>query len=376
MTDVWLPAEWSGNQACWLAWPSDADEWLGDLHPPRLAVVAMAAAVADVGSRPESGQPRGETIHLLVPDGEGERSARDYLGDTPAHIHQVPFGDIWMRDTGPVFRIVDGALSAACYAWNGWGGKYLFPDDVDLSVRIAAAAGVACERFEYVLEGGAIDCDGRGTVLTTRQCLLADNRQLDGRSVTEADIEARLRASLGIRHTIWLDTGLCNDHTDGHVDTLARFVGPGRVVCMRASGEDDPNRAVLDAVVRTLRAARDADGQALEVVEIPSPGRVLGRAEVDGDVRLDVLPCSYVNFYIGNSTVVVPTYGSANDEAAVAAIAALFPGRRTVGIDALGLIIGGGGFHCISKQQPRLDVREANIHGVDGAGGAQTERSS
>lgn len=345
-TSLYVPPDWAKNRACWLAWPSDADEWDGDLHPPREAVAALAAVIADVDAA--TGRARGERIDMLVCDDAGEDSARAYLGATPVQFYHLPFGDIWLRDTGPMFRVHDGQLGAACFAWNGWGDKYLFPDDIDIGERIAATVGARVERYPYILEGGAIECDGVGTAMTTRQCLLADNRILDGEPVTEAIVEARLAEALGIRHTIWLDRGLDNDHTDGHVDTLARFVAPGRVVCMRATRPDDPNRGALADIARALRDARDAAGNRLEVIEIPSPGLV--RARLDG--AMEVMPASYLNFYVGNTTVVVPTYGADDDARAVADIGALFPGRRTVGLDALGVITGGGAFHCISKQQP------------------------
>ncbi|GAB4562492.1 MAG: agmatine deiminase family protein [Haliangiales bacterium] len=362
-----LIPEWHPNRAVWLAWPSDRAEWFGDLEGPRRALAALIAAIADVD--PETGRARGEAIHLLVfehPDQrhphEARDSARALLGAVPVTYHAVPYGDIWLRDTGPVFVARDGAdgvadeltLTAACFAWNGWGRKYELAHDDRVAEAIAVRAGTALERHGFVLEGGAIDGDGDGTVLTTRQCLLNPNRNLDARdraAPTAAAIERRLADTLGAERVIWLDRGLANDHTDGHVDTLARFVAPARVVCMRAMGADaaaDPNRAALDDIAASLRGARDARGRALEVVEIPSPGRVLGMPD---DA---LMPASYVNFYVGNTTVVVPTYGARFDDDAVAAIAALFPDRRTVGVDARAILTGGGAFHCVTKQQPAL----------------------
>jgi agmatine deiminase len=185
-----------------------------------------------------------------------------------------------------------------------------------------------------VLEGGAIDGDGAGTVVTTEQCLLNPNRNP---ALSKAQIEERLRDDLGFGHVVWLGEGLLNDHTDGHVDNLARFVGPNRVAIPEAT-DNDPNWQVYQHAVRDARAG------GLEVVTIPSPGRVL-RDD-------DVVPASYMNFYVGNAAVVVPLYGAENDAAAVAAIGALFPDREAVGLRADHILTGGGSFHCISQQVP------------------------
>jgi agmatine deiminase len=348
------PAEWEPHAACWLAWPSHPEEWLGDVESPRRAIAALAAAIADVD--PATGKARGERIEMLVLDpgddgDDGEARAAELLAGLPATLHRIPFGDIWLRDTGPIFvhgvhggpaGLAERGLRAACFGWNGWGGKYDFPDDDQVSERIAARAGVPSRRFDVILEGGGVDGDGMGTALTTRQCLLNPNRNP---TLDQAALEAYLAEALGVEHVIWLDQGLLNDHTDGHVDNLARFVAPGTVVCMRAHDPGDPNREVLGEIARVLRASRDATGRALEVVEIPSPGRVV-------DASGAIVPASYMNFYLGNSTVVVPTYGTPYDHAAVDALAAVFAGRRVIGLDARAVLVGGGAFHCISREQP------------------------
>jgi agmatine deiminase len=330
------PAEWSPHAACWLAWPSHEDLWQENLAPAREAFVAMCRAVAAGGG--------GERIELLVPDDAQEALARAALAGLDVRFHRIPFGDIWLRDTAPVFvrHPASGEVAAVRFGFNGWGGKYVLDHDDAVSERVAAAAGFRTFAEGWVLEGGSIDVDGEGTCLTTRQCLLHPNRNP---TMNEASITRALADGLGLERIVWLGDGLVNDHTDGHVDNVARFCAPGAAVCMEARSDDDPNRAALDAIAQTLAESTDAKGRRLEVVRIPSPGRV-----TDDDGR--VIPASFVNFYIGNRAVVVPVYGTRWDDEAVERIGRLFPGRRAVGVDARGILSGGGAFHCISQQQP------------------------
>ncbi len=335
------PAEWDPHEAVWLAWPSHHDLWGDALGKVRSDFTAFASAIADVD--PMTGRPRGERLEVLVPGAANEALAKAALGGLGARFHRIPFGDIWLRDTAPVFLTGDGgARASASFAFNGWGGKYVLPHDDGVSSRIAESAGFPAFRFPWVLEGGSVEVDGEGTCLTTRQCLLHPNRNP---GMTREAIEARLRDALGVTTVLWLGEGLRNDHTDGHVDTLARFVAPGRVVCMREDGNADPNRGALRQVARDLASFRDGMGRRLDVVEIPSPGLVL-------DPQSEVMPASYVNFYIANTTVTVPAYGAPNDEAARASVARLFPTRRVLSIPARDLLEGGGAFHCITQQVP------------------------
>jgi agmatine deiminase len=334
------PAEWEKHDACWLAWPSHADLWLEALAPVQNAFVAFARAICDLD--PVSGKPRGESLEILVPNAEREAEARSRLRGLPCRFHLIPFGDIWLRDTAPIFvTTAESAVSPVSFGFNGWGGKWILPHDAEVSAAITAASGLPSFRFDWVLEGGSVDPDGEGTMLTTRQCLLNPNRNP---GLSQAEIEAGLRESLGVETLLWLGDGLLNDHTDGHVDTVARFVAPGVVVCMEPV-PGDPNREALENIIKDLGTMRDAKGRRLEVVTVPSPGEVL---DEDGEL----MPASYVNFYIANTTVTVPVYGAKNDDASVAAIARLFPSRRTTGVFAKDILEGGGAFHCISQQQP------------------------
>jgi len=328
------PAEWEAHSAVWSAWPSHADLWLEDLEPARAQVGALFKAVADSG--------KGEALKILASGDEAVTSAKKALAGTGAEIIPATFGDIWLRDTAPIFTRGPGGLQAACFIFNGWGGKYVLEGDDGVAGFVAGEAGLPAAFNSWVLEGGSIDVDGAGTCLTTRQCLLNPNRNP---TLKQTEIENRLRTSLGIQKLIWLGDGLANDHTDGHVDNIARFIAPGVVMCMEPAGADDPNRAALEVIIADLKAATDINGRKLEVVTVPSPGRV---ENADGEV----IPASSMNFYIGNTTVVVPLYGSATDDAALKAIEKAFPGRRTVGLPADHVITGGGSFHCITQQQP------------------------
>lgn len=326
-----VPAEWAFQAMLWTCWPSAADLWEDALTPARAEVGAMVRLIA-------AGQP----VTVLAATSEAAADARASL---PAGVSvlEVPFGDIWLRDTGPVFaRGGDGPL-ALRFGFNGWGGKYDLPGDTTVGDAVAREAGVAVERHGFVLEGGAVDHDGEGTVLTTRQCLLNPNRNPGWAG--EADAERALEAAFGARKVLWLGDGLLNDHTDGHVDNIARFIAPGVVACMEPSGPDDPNRAVLDAIIADLATMTDAAGRQLEVVRLPSPGLV---PDADGAA----VPASHLNFIIANAVVVMPHYGTATADEALRRLAACFPGRRVHGVRSDAVLGGGGSFHCITQQQP------------------------
>jgi agmatine deiminase len=331
-----MPAEWAPHEAVWTAWPHDPDQWLEGLEEPQRALMAMVAAIADGG--------RGERVELLVRDRVDEAAARLLLGPAGEHVRfrHGRYGDVWLRDTGPIFIARPGELSAARFGFDGWGGKYVMEGDTEVAARVCGWTGVRGAAFDFVLEGGSIEVDGEGTLLTTKQCLLhpARNPKLDAEA-----LEERLRWALGVEQVLWLDQGLQNDHTDGHIDTLARFVAPGVVACMEPAA-DDPNREALEAIVRDLSQARSARGELLEVVTVPSPGAV-------EDAAGNLMPASYMNFYIANTVVVVPTYGVDADEPAVRAIEAMFPDRRVLGLPGKAVVVGGGAFHCCTQQQPR-----------------------
>ncbi|UJR85112.1 agmatine deiminase family protein [Sandaracinus amylolyticus] len=337
------PAEWARHEAVWLAWPSDETLWQESLEAAQREFVGLCDGIADPD--PQTGAPRGERLEILVRTEKDERDARAALEHLGTRFHRQPYGDIWLRDTAPVF-LLDRMLrlGSVRFVFNGWGGKYELEGDADLAQRVQSIVGDEVPAFalDFVCEGGAIEVDGEGTVLTTEQCML--NRNRNPHLEREA-IERTLEGALGVRRVLWLKNGLLNDHTDGHVDTLARFVAPGVVVCMKPSGDDDPNAAVLEEIANDLSWMVDAKGRKLQVVRMPSPGGVV---DDDGEI----MPASYANFYVGNTSVVVPTYGTPWDEAAVRALEPLFPEHRVVGRMSKTILEGGGAFHCITQQQP------------------------
>ena len=282
------PPEWAPHDAVWIGFPSHPELW-DDLTDAREEVAAFARAVHADG--------RGEKVLLVCADEEAARAAHRF-------------------------------------AFNGWGGKYDYEGDEDVGFRLARRRHFHVEEHDWVLEGGAIDGDGTGLCVTTTQCLLNRNRNP---GLSKVEIQNRLYEHLGYTQVVWLADGLVNDHTDGHVDNVARFVAPGRIAIPEPA-ENDPNWLVYVEAVTTAKA------HSLDVVRLPSPGRVL-----DGD---EIVPASYMNFYIGNAAVVVPLYGQPNDAVAVAALEGLFPGREVVGIRADAILTGGGSFHCISQQIP------------------------
>lgn len=320
-----IAAEWTPHSALWTAWPSHAELWQEDLAGARNEVRAMVQALA-----------AGDTLKVLACGDEAVQSARRALAGC-AEVIPAQFGDIWLRDTGPIFCEQAGRLIALRFANNGWGGKYDLPGDDTVGDVVARAADAPISRFGFVLEGGALEHNGDGLLLTTRQCLLNPNRNANW---TQARAESLLREAFNCSRILWLENGLLNDHTDGHIDNLARFISTDAVVCQSASGDDDPNAALYETIARDLAA------MGLTVHRIPSPGKVCNADD-------EIMPASHMNFIIGNATVVIPTYNSYGEKA-VHALQALYPERKVVGIESSHLLTGGGSFHCITQQEPAV----------------------
>lgn len=327
------PAEWEPHQSCWLAWPSHENLWQENLPFAQAEFAALCHAIS-------------EPLNILIPTPQAREAAAKALDGLTVRYHSIPFGDIWLRDTAPIFlKNSEGRLAAVRFGFNGWGEKYVLPHDSEVSSQIAKATesrgAVVHFEFPWILEGGSVDVDGQGNCLTTRQCLLNPNRNP---SLSLQEIEHGLREALGVKRVLWLNDGLLNDHTDGHIDTIARFIAPGTVTCMEAENTSDPNYKVMKQIAADLRAMD------LKVISLPSPGAIRNEDE-------EIMPASYTNFYIANSSVVVPTYGSPNDQVAVDILSKCFPGRKVVGLSAKAILSGGGAFHCITQQQPKTMAR-------------------
>jgi agmatine deiminase len=323
-----MPPEWAPHERVWIGFPSFWGHWEEPFAKAQRQIAAFADAVSDGG--------RGETVHLIAGNSEAAMIATEMVGRDVV-VEQRHIGDIWLRDTGCII-VSDGSIRMARnFGFNGWGNRFSFDGDQTIGRELAEAVGIDVTECEWVLEGGSIDVDGAGLAVTTTDCLLNPNRNA---VLDKKTIETNLHRDLGIIRTLWLGDGLGNDHTDGHIDNLARFVGPNHLVIPRANDAKDPNTAVY------ADAKKRAEKFGCQVTTIPS----VGLFEQSGQV----VPASYMNFYIANSVVVVPIYGAPNDDAALAAFEPLFPERRIIGLYADAVLSGGGSFHCSSQQVPLL----------------------
>ncbi len=311
----------------WTAWPYLSEEWGTQLEAARQDMAGLCRALSGV-----------VTVKLLVRREDSAR-ARVLVGDSVVCVHET-YGDTWLRDTGPLFlQDATGARRTLGFGFNGWGGKYLFDGDLGLAQRVARAEGTRFTQESLILEGGAVEVDGEGTAIVTEQCLLNPNRNP---GVDRSAWVGFFRRWMGVEKIIWLKNGLHFDHTDGHVDNVARFVAPGLVVCSEPGG-DRHNRDVHAEVMRGLRGARDARGRRLEVVGVPAP------SGVSSTFDHSPMPANYLNFVIANGTVCVPTFGVREDAKALDVLQKAMPGRKVVGLPARGLLHGGGAFHCVTQ---------------------------
>jgi agmatine deiminase len=327
-----MPGEWHPHAATWMAWPHDDEQWLGMLEPVRREFTALAEAIA-----------MREPVQLLVADAESDADARRRLHRGTIAFHHVSHQDLWLRDSGPTAVTRDGEVALVDWEFNGWGNKYPADLDNQIPTHVARILGdVPLYKPDVVMEGGSIEVDGGGTVLTTRQCLLSPHRNP---GLGEAQLEQHLREAIGVTQVLWLDEGLEGDHTDGHIDTITRFADRHTIVTATCEDRHDPNHAVLAANLERLRSARDVDGRPYHVVELPTPR---DGAHFEGDR----LPLTYANFYIVNGAVLLPVYGDEHDSRAAEILRPLFPDRDIVPLMARALITGGGAFHCVTQQQP------------------------
>ncbi|HXU68987.1 MAG TPA: agmatine deiminase family protein [Polyangia bacterium] len=336
-----MPAEWARHAATWIAWPHNESDWPGKFAPIRWVYGEFVRLLA----------PH-ERVRILVSNDAVENEARATLELVGAAANwdfvRVPTNRSWTRDTGPLFVMRDGKKRATHWRFNAWAKYDDWQLDVGVAPAIAQAAGVEVARVEahgthVVLEGGAVDVDGEGTLLATEECL-QDKVQERNPELSTAQLEGVLKEQLGAERVVWLGRGIAGDDTHGHIDDLARFVAPGVVVlCSEPNAADENHRALAENRER-LQGARDAKGRKLEVVALPMP-RALG---FEGRR----LPASYANFYIANEVVLVPTFNDPADRVALGILGELFRGREVVGVHCVDLVWGLGTLHCMTQQEP------------------------
>lgn len=328
-----MPAEWGPHQATWLSWPHNLETWDAE----KLAAVERVLARAVRVLAP------GEAVRINVLDADHEAHVRQVVGPVAnVQYHRFPTNDAWCRDHGAVFIVRNDAthpLAAIDWGYNAWGGKYP-PYDLDDAMPRRMAEALDVPRFEggMILEGGSIEVNGAGLLLTTAECLLNPNRNP---GCSRAEIEARLQAMLGVTDVRWLVGELAGDDTDGHIDNLTRFVRTDTVVTAVEDDPADENYAPLQENLARLRAIK---GLRVETLPMPAPVYVSGRR----------MPAGYANFYIGNRAVLMPAYGDSNDAAARDILLSFFPNRRIVPLDCRHVIWGLGAFHCLTQQVPAV----------------------
>lgn len=342
-SNVSMPAEWAPHEATWLAWPHEISDWPGKFAPIPWVYGEIVRHLSRV-----------EKVRILVPNEETQQKARRVLKKTGAQMAAVEFFQIatdrsWTRDFCPMFvRGVHNNAVLLNWRFNGW-AKYSnsnLDDAVTASLALLLGYEVltpAWNQCQIVLEGGSIDVNGAGSILTTEECLLSDV-QARNPGLTREEIEQIFRKYLGARHTLWLRKGIAGDDTHGHVDDLARFTDPHSVVIASEADPTEANYEPLKENLALLREMRDQDGKPLRIETLPMPQPVF----FDGQR----LPASYANFYVANALVLAPTFNDANDRVALNKLAELFPGREIVGIAASDLVLGLGTLHCMTQQQP------------------------
>lgn len=333
-----MPAEWEPHEATWISWPDRNGQSFPDSYDRVLpALVAMAAAIAE-----------SEILRINISSPDQEREVRSLLSPVApmerVEFYGVPTNEPWCRDHGPIFvtRTASPRLAVNDFGYNAWGGKYPpFEADDVVPTTIAGLFGLPLFNPGFILEGGSVDPNGAGTLLTTESCLLHPNRNP---SLSRNQIEQGLRDYLGVEQILWLGDGIEGDDTDGHIDDITRFVSASTVVTVVESDPADPNHHPLAENLRKLRGMSLRDGVPLTVVEIPMPPRI--------DREGLRLPASHANFYIANTTILLPSFGGASDQVSASILADLFPSRKILPIDCRELIWGLGAFHCLTQQQP------------------------
>jgi len=338
----YMPAEWERHKAIWLAWPHDPVTFPNRLERVEEIYIQLIEAIHKT-----------ENVNLFVKDEGMNKKVMALLKNKDIDLEKISFhifryADVWIRDYGPIFLLNKSGKKLAMTHWifDAWGKKYKkLMKDTEIPSIINQKLQITCFKPGIVLEGGSIDVNGKGTLLTTESCLLNKNRNSH---ISKNVIEKYLRNYLGVKHIIWLKNGIAGDDTDGHVDDVARFVNPTTILCCYEENENDENHKILKENYKILCQSRDQDGKRLQIIKLPMPGFI-------GDEK-ERLPASYANFYIGNHVVLVPIFRKKNDNQALEIIQNLFPDRKVIGINCVDLVYGLGAIHCISQQQPSTEV--------------------
>ena len=338
-----MPAEWDAHEGTWLGWPQNASDWPGKFA----AIPWVYAEIVRLLSLHEN-------VHILVNSAAVQSRAESILKRAGANLDRVSFhvwqtDRVWLRDSGPIFvKDAQGALAITDWKFNAWAKYDDWRKDDQVPAHVAKLSGLprwqpVAGKHRLVLEGGSIDVNGAGTLITTEECLLSEVQQRNP-GVSRSALEAAFHDYLGIEQVLWMDRGVAGDDTHGHVDDITRFVGPTTIVTAVEPNTADDNHQPLAENLARLKAARTPDGKQWTVVELPLPKPVVFRGQR--------LPASYANFYIANGLVLVPTFHDGNDRVALNILAELFPGREVVGIHAVDLVWGLGTLHCMTQQQP------------------------
>jgi agmatine deiminase len=340
-----MPAEWTPHESVWMAYPADNQEWLGHLAAVRSEFVAFIAMLSGF-----------ETVHLIVRDEETESDARAKLEGVNVVFHRFAHNDVWLRDCAPIFVTKGHQVAATDWEFNGWGMKFDAELDNQIPDFVANYLGTRAFKTGIVMEGGSLEVNGAGVALTTRQCLHSKFRNP---KLSEAEIEHALRDYLGIQKVLWLENGLEGDHTDGHIDTITRFIDENTIITSVCEDQSDPNFMTMRENLERLKTFTNLAGRPFKILELPLPKT---RLEHVGEIARaqgllgERLPPTYANFYIANGAVIVPTYGDENDDRALKILEPLFEGRVVIGLSSKAIIVGGGSFHCVTQQQPLGDI--------------------
>jgi agmatine deiminase len=336
-----MPAEWTPHAATWMGWPFDDVNWEGYLEAARADFTQLIRTIANY-----------EKVYVSYHDQESLADAKRRLGQTKQGLHNIYFrqtalDDIWFRDSGPMFiQNPQGKIALTDWQFNAWGNRFEWHNDIQVPKSIAKELNM--KRFEVpiVMEGGALDINNRGVLLTTKQCLLNKNRNPH---LSQPHIEQYLKDYLGAKQILWLEKGLEGDKTDGHVDTITRFAADDTIITSICEDKSDSNYEPMQENLELLKKARQSSGHPYNIIELPLPTQKRYVAD-------ERLPMTYANFYIGNGFVVMPTYNEPNDQRAQNSLQHTFPTHKVIALPSLGIIAGGGSFHCVTQQQPTGDI--------------------